>query len=279
MHAQHLLRARLGAALLLLAGGALGASAAPISDWSFSEAAGSTLNLTVNSGTGVDGPATTWDVAISGVATDGNGALRVRNTGGGGSGTRTTYADFGPVPAAVSSGLVELYASFSAWNLAGAAAGGPAFTLALVEGNDFTTAQFTLAAGPAGLSLSGSSDAFGNGGNVAQTAAFAASGTQLLTVRLTVDLDALSYGLAYNIGSGSAFVPLGSAAVDSFTAGVNSLRLSLSGDFTVGGQADRGLSVDRIWVTTSAVPEPAAAWLMLLGGCGLALAMRCRHVR
>jgi hypothetical protein len=261
----------------LLAAGTLAATLAqaeplPLADWSFAEAAGTTLNLTANTGAGLAGAPGLWDVAIPGVATDGAGGLLVRNNGGGGSGTRTSYADFGPVPAAVTDGLVTLYASFSAWDLAGVGANPPRFTLALVEGNDFTTAQFTLSASANGLTLSGSSDAFGNGGAIAQTALLAVAGSTPFTVRLSVDLDALSYSLALDTGSGYAL--LGSAPVDSFTAGVNSLRLSLAGDFTVGAQADRGLTVDRIWVTATPVPEPGSAMLLLAGAVLLACRQR-----
>jgi hypothetical protein len=264
---KHTLKA---ATAMTLAGAAGFAAAepAPFADWTFSEAATTTLNLTANSGSGLGGAGGTWDVAIPGVAATGTGTLNVRNTGGGGSGTRTTYADFGPVfapsPAQVSSGTVTLYSTFSNWNLSGTA--GAQFSLALIEGNDFTTAQFNLVATPAGVALSGTVDPFGNGANVAATGNFAVLSSQPLTVRLSVDLDADSYSLAWS--TGGSFVVLGSAAIDSFTAGVNSLRLSLAGDFTGGGQAGLGLAVDRIWVTqgpVAPVPEPAQSTLWLLG--------------
>jgi hypothetical protein len=263
---------------------ALAADPAATADWTFSEAAATTLNLTANTGIGVAGAGSTWDVAIPGVATNGSGQLTVRNTGTGGSGTRTAYADFGPVPAAITSGTVSVYASFASWNLAGAGTGGnagaaPNFSLALIEGNNFSTAQLSLRAGPGGVVVVGDSD--GDGSDLVQTATFAASTSQALTVRLSVDLDALRYSLAFDTGSG--YVVLGSAAVDSFTAGVNSLRMALSGDFTVGGQAGRGLVLDRVWVVqgpVSTVPEPAAAWLLLLGlGLGGLACVPSRRVR
>jgi len=260
------------AAATLVTAAAHAAEPAPLADFTFSEAAAITLNLAANTGTGLAGPGGRWDVAIPGTSTDGAGGLRIRNNGGGGSGTRTSYADFGPIPAAVTEGLVTLYASFSAWNLSGADNNGPTFTLALIEGNDFAMAQFSLTAGATGLTLAGSSDPAGDGGSIAQTAPLAAAGSAAFTVRLSVDLAALSYHLALDNGSG--FAALGSASVDSFSAGVNSLRLSLSGDFTLGGQAARGLTVDRLWVTATPVPEPASA-VLLLAGFGL-LALRRR---
>jgi hypothetical protein len=266
----------LAAVALAGSAGLSAADPAPIANWSFSEAAATSLNLTANSGSGLGGAGGTWDVAIAGVATTGSGLLAVRNAGGGGSGTRTAYADFGPVPAAVSSGTLSLYASFASWDLSGAGANGPRLSLALVEGNDFTTAQFSLAASAAGLTLSGSSDAFGNGSNIAQTAQLAASGSQPFSVRVSVDLDAFSYSLA--LDSGSGYVVLGSAGIDTGTSGINSLRLSLSGDFSIGGQAGRGLLVDRIWVVegpVTPVPEPHAL-LLALGGLAVVAARAAR---
>jgi hypothetical protein len=250
---------------MALAATASAVAATPLADWTFSEAAGTTLNLSANLGSGVGGAGGTWDVAIAGLATTGTGVLSVRNTGGGGSGTRTSYADLGPVPAALSSGVVSLYTTIAAWNFTGAGSDGPTLSLALIEGNTFSTAQFTLAATAAGLRLSGSSDPTGNGGSVAQAQTFAASSTQALTVRLQVDLATLVYSVAYDQGTG--FVTVGNASADTFTAGVNSLRLSLAGDFTLGGQATRGLSIDRIWVeqTASPVSEAGTLALMLAG--------------
>lgn len=249
-----------------------------VSNWTFSEASQTTLNLSANTGAGWGGAGTTWDVAIPGLATSGSGLLNVRNTGAGGSGTRTAYADFGPVTSQITAGTVSLYASFASWNLAGAGANGPRLTLALVEGNDFTTAQFSLAATAAGVTLSGSVDPFGDGAAIASTALFVPARNTPLNVRVVADLGLLSYSVDYDVGAGWA--TLGSAAVDSLTAGINSVRLSLSGDFTVGAQADRGLAVDRIWVVegpVAAIPEPGAAWL-LLAGLG-ALGLRARRDR
>jgi hypothetical protein len=262
---------------LALAGAALAAhadEAGPIADWTFSEAAGKTLNLAANTGSGVGGAGGTWDVAVAGVLTDGSGLLNVRNTGAGGSGTRTTYADFGPFPGAVTTGAWSLYATFSSWNLAGASA--VSFDLALVEGNSFNTAAFTLGAGPGGVTLSAGVDPSGDGSNLAATASFASVLSQPLTVRLTVDLGAFSYALAYDGGSG--WVTVGSAAIDSLTAGMNSLRLTLNGDFTVGNQAGRGLVVDRIWVDAATpVPEAAPAALWAAGLAVMAMVVRRRR--
>ena len=58
---------------------------------------------------------------------------------------------------------------------------------------------------------------------------------------------------------------LGSAAVDSFTADMNSLRLSLTGAFTLGPQTDRVLNLDPIWVSTTPAPESGTSVLVLLG--------------
>jgi hypothetical protein len=276
----------LGCALALALALALPATARAdtlVANWTFSEASQTTLNRAANTGAGWGGAGTTWDVAMAGVATNGSGLLNVRNTGAGGSGTRTAYADFGPSAAPntgrITAGTVSLYATFASWNLAGAGANGPRLTLALVEGNDFTTAQFSLAATAAGVTLSGSVDAFGNGAPLVASALFGVARSAPLTVRVVADLGLLRYSVDYDTGAG--WVTLGSAAVDSFTGGINSVRLSLNGDFTVGAQADRGLAVDRIWVVEGAVgaiPEPAAAWLLLVG-LGAVASVRRRVVR
>jgi hypothetical protein len=254
-------------ALVALAGTPPALAATPLADWTFSEAAGTTLNLTANSGTGLAGPGGSWDVAVPGVATDGAGLLAVRNTGTGGSGTRTTYADFGPVPATVTSGVVQLFATVARWNLAGSTGStgnGPSLTLALIEGNNFSAAQFSLTASASGLTVSAGSDPSGNGSAMLQTLTLPASGSTPFTVRLQLDLGSLVYSLA--VDSGSGFATVGTASTDSFTAGVNSLRLSLAGDFTLGQQASRGLWLDRVWVEqASPVPEPGTAALWLLG--------------
>ena len=250
-----------------------------VSNWTFSEASQTTLNLSANTGAGWGGAGTTWDVAIPGLATNGSGLLNVRNSGGGGSGTRTAYADFGPVTSQITTGTVSLYASFASWNLAGAGASGPRLTLALVEGNDFTTAQFSLAANAAGVTLSGGVDPSGNGVALASTALFTPARQTPLTVRVVANLGLLSYSVDYDAGAG--WVTLGSAQVDSLTAGINSARLSLSGDFSIGAQADRGLAVDRIWVVegpVAAIPEPGAGW-MLLFGLAVVAAARRQHGR
>jgi hypothetical protein len=265
----------LGALALTLSCTVAAADPTPVADWRFDEAAGRTLNLSANTGSGVGGAGGTWDVAVGGVLTTGLGTLNVRNTGAGGSGTRTTYADFGPYPGSVSSGAWALYATFSSWDFSGAGASGPRFTLALIEGNDFTTAQFTLAGTAAGVTLGAGVDLSGDGANLAGQASFAAAVSQPLTVRLTVDLDTDRYALAYDSGSG--WVALGTAAIDSQTAGMNSLRLSLDGDFTVGNQAGHGLVVDRIWV--SAVPEPGSVPMAAVGLLALAAFMHRRSGR
>jgi hypothetical protein len=266
-----------GAALLALALGSAATAQTTIADWTFSEAAATTLNNTANSGTGVDGAGSAWDVAIAGLATDGAGLLAVRNAGLGGSGTRSAYADFGPYPGGtVSSGLLSLYTTFAGWSFASPGSATPSFTLAFIEGNSFSTAEFSFAVNSQGLTLGASVDAFGDGTPLGASANFGLLGSSPLTVRLDVNLDTLNYGLSYDAGAG--FVSLGSAPVDSFTAGVNSLRLSVSGDYTLGGRTDSGLQIDRIWVTSApvaAVPEPAS-YALLLGGLGLTAWLRRR---
>jgi hypothetical protein len=270
-----MLAAALGLAAALLATSAAQAEApAPIADWRFDEAAGTALNTTVNSGTGIAGAGSSWDVAVPGIATDGTGQLVVRNPGTGGSGTRTTFADFGPVLGGeVTSGTVSVYATFSGWDLAGAPAAGPVFRLALIEGSQFNTAELSFAAGAGGMTLGAGVDPWGDGSALAGSIGFAATRNSPLTVRLAVDLDTLSYSLAFDAGAG--FFSLGQATVDSQTLGVNSLRLSVAGDFTLGDAAGGSfLGIDRIWVVQGAlpptppIPEPGT-WLLWLTGLGL----------
>ena len=64
---------------------------------------------TANTGAGVGGAGSTFDSNIAGVTTSGTGDVVVRNNGSGGSGTRTAYADFGPVATGtITSGIVSL---------------------------------------------------------------------------------------------------------------------------------------------------------------------------
>jgi hypothetical protein len=269
-----------GAALLALALCGPAAAQTTIADWTFSETAATALNTTANSGSGVDGAGGRWDVAISGLATDGAGLLSIRNAGLGGSGTRSAYADFGPYPGGtVSTGVLSLYTTFASWNFTAPGSHTPTFTLAFIEGNDFSTAEFSFGVSGSGLSLGAGVDPYGDGTALAGVASFGLLSSGPLTVRLDVNLERLSYGLFYDAGAG--FQGLGNAAVDSLTAGVNSLRLSVTGDYTLGGRADTGLQIDRIWVTAApvaAVPEPASAAL-LLGGLGLAAWLRRRAAR
>ncbi|MCV2419718.1 hypothetical protein [Paucibacter sp. DJ2R-2] len=232
------------------------ATAAPvIADWRFAEVAGSTLNQTVNEGSGLNGPGSTWGLALTGSATNGAGQLSIGNDGKGGSGTRSAYADFGPNFDSISTGTLSLYASIANWS---SASPGSRFSLGFIEGNDFNTAAFSLSATAGGFNLGGGVDAFGDGSVLASTANLAA--VSALTLRLDLDLDALMYSVAYDLGSG--FTSLGSASVDSLTQGVNSLWLGVEGDFS-----SAPLLLDRIWVTpgktVAAVPEPGSAWLVL----------------
>jgi len=260
------------ATLALLAAGALAQTALAnpvIADFGFGELGGNTLNQTANSGTGVGGAGGTWGTAVSGVTTNGSGLLVIRNAGGGGSGTRTAYADLGPVATGtVSSGAVSLYTTFSGWDLPGVLNDSPLFSLGFIEGNDFLTAGFSLTAG-AGVTLSGQVDASGNGSDLATTQAFGSTRAAPLTVRLSVDLDTDMYSLAYSSGGG--YTSLGSAAVDSATLGINSLRWSVSGNFA--STTNSFLGIDRIWVETGPVPEPASAALVALA-LGLAACNR-----
>lgn len=246
------------------------ATAAPvIADWRFSESAGTTLNQTVNEGIGLNGPGGTWGLALTGSAATGAGQFSIGNDGRGGSGTRSAYADLGPNFDSISTGTLSLYATIASWNPAQA---GSRFSLGFIEGNSFGTALFSLSATAGGFSLGGEVDAFGDGSALAGIGSLA--GANALTLRLDLDLDALMYSVAYDLGSG--FTSLGSASVDSLTLGVNSLWLGVDGDFSAAP-----LLLDRIWLTqgdvTSAVPEPATAWLVLSALLVLAAGRRRAH--
>ncbi|CAN5177411.1 hypothetical protein BH11PSE10_BH11PSE10_11130 [soil metagenome] len=258
-------------AALLLSGAAhlAQASAITVADWQFNERAGTSLNNTANSGSGLDGlsgPGSSWNVGITGLASNGTGGLNIGNDGKGGSGTRSAYADFSPDFAQISSGILSVFTTFSAWSLPSQPA---SFTMAFIEGDSFSTAQFGLFSSAGGYSLGGSVDPDGDGGDLITAALF--DRFQPLTVRLDVDLDRHDYGLAFDTGSG--FVSIGHAAIDSSTAGLNSLRFGVNGNF-----GSNALAIDRIWVMaketpTAAVPEPASA-LLLLTALGLMLLLR-----
>lgn len=232
-----------------------------IADWKFSDPNQTRLNATNNTGSGIGGPGGRWNVAITGVETNGAGALGIRNDGKGGSGTRGAYADFGPNTDQVSGGLLSLYTSFSGWNST-PGGGSQIFTMGFVEGNDFNTAAYSFGASGDGFSLGANVDSSGNGTPMLGTAHF--NTFEAIRVRLDVNLDSKNYWLGYDLGSG--YVSVGRAHIDSFTQGVNSLHLGLVGDFT-----NNPLSVDRIWVVeggVSPVPE-LDAWMLQLAGLAL----------
>lgn len=255
--------------------GATGASSALqtsviIADWNFAEASTTTLNNSNNTGVGVNGAGGSWGTNITGTGTNGAGLLKINNDGKGGSGTRSAYADFGPNFDQVTSGMLSLYTSFSGWNPARAGLL-QNFTMGFIEGNNFSTSEFSFGASQSGFSLSGNVDAMGDGIALANMASFDAF--QAMTVRLDLNLDIMRYFLSYDTGSG--FMSLGSAAVDSFTLGVNSLRFGVDGDFT-----DNALDIDRIWVVQSSsaeIPEPNSLVLLLAGLALLSFAMRRGH--
>jgi hypothetical protein len=241
-----------------------------IADWNFAEASATILNNTNNTGVGVNGAGTSWGTNITGTATNGNGLLKIYNDGKGGSGTRSAYADFGPNFDQVTSGMLSLYTSFSAWNPASAGLL-QSFTMGFIEGNDFSTSEFSFGASQTGFSLNGNVDAMGDGAALANSANFDAF--QAMTVRLDLNLDIMRYFLSYDTGSG--FMSLGSAAVDSFTQGVNSLRFGVDGDFT-----NNALDIDRIWVVQSSsaeISEPNGLALLLAGLALLGFAVRERR--
>ena len=231
-------------------------ASAIIADWNFAEAANTKLHQTGNDGSGVGGSGGSWNVGITGLATDGAGLLKINNDGKGGSGTRSSYADFGPNFDQVTSGMLSLYTRFTSWNPARL---NQNFTLGFIEGNDFGSAEFSFAASSSGFDLSGNVDGLGDGTALSNSAHF--NSFRPLTVRLDVNLDLLSYMLSYDTGSG--FLSLGSATIDSMTQGINSLRLGLNGDFI-----NSGLMLDRIWVVetdSSEIPEPSSIAIMFLG--------------
>jgi hypothetical protein len=241
-----------------------------IADWNFAEAKTTTLNNTSNTGVGVNGAGTSWSTDITGTSTNGSGLLKIKNDGRGGSGTRGAYADFGPGFDQVTSGMLSLYTSFSGWNPASAGLL-QSFTMGFVEGNDFSTAEYAFGSSQSGFSLSGNVDTMGDGAALANSASFDAF--QAMTVRLDLNLDIMRYFLSYDTGSG--FMSLGSAAVDSLTQGVNSLHFGVNGDFT-----NNALDIDRIWVVQSSsaeIPEPNSFALLLCGLTFLGFALRQRR--
>lgn len=235
-----------------------------IADWEFDGPAGQTLNQAANTGSQPFGPGTAWNVAITGLATDGNGALRLANDGKGGSGTRSAYADFGPDFDSIASGRLSLFARLGAWQLP--AEGELGFSLGFIEGSSFGTAGWRLSADAGGFRLAGTVDPWGDGSAVAP--GLLAGGWTTLTLRLDLRLDTRAYQLGYDTGAGLQW--LGGGQADSLTAGVNSLLLGVDGDF---GAAP--LLLDRVWVGLNeplpAVPEPAALLLMLAGLAALRL--------
>ena len=129
----------------------------------------------------------------------------------------------------------------------------------IATGNDFSSAEFSFGASSNGFDLSGNVDNMGDGTVLSNTAHFNAF--RPLTVRLDVNLDLLTYMLSYDTGSG--FLSLGNATIDSMSQGINSLRLGLNGNFV-----NSGLMLDRIWVVetnSNEIPEPSSIAIMFVG--------------
>lgn len=267
------------AALLLAAAMPLAQARVILADWTFSDAVGTTLNHTLNTGAGLNGPGSSCSVAITGVQASGDGTLVVGNVGKdgndgndgkGGSGTRSDYADFGPAFDQLGSGTVSLFARLSSWHTA-LPARQQSISFGFIEGIDFLTAGMRLRAGQGGFALDGQVDDGGDGEAI--TGAGGVTVVEALILRLQLNLDLHRYALGYDAGNG--FITLGNAAIDSATAGVNSLRFGSAGDFS-----SNPLHIDRIWlVQEDAVPLPEPVTALLLAGVAALLLARRRPVR
>lgn len=199
--------------------------------WNFDDTSGRSLNLAVNSASGRSTSAARWDVAIPGLSTTGNGALRIRDTADGGPGRRTSFVNFASV---ASTGAVSLRLRLDAWNLATSPAPGsapPHLEIALIQDNALVAAELVLEASPNGLRYGWRKE----GAATRWSSALLASASNVPTeLRLTVDLASRLLMLTRPL-AGQAVEVAGIASLPAAVTNLRSLRWACRGDFTAGG--------------------------------------------
>lgn len=254
----------LGVALAFLS--PLFAGGAVLESWTFGPPLGRTLHEVAPDGPGSGGPTRNFDVAIPGVSTTSLG-LRLRNTGIGGFGTRTAFADFG---APVSGGNLELQVELAAWNWSQDAEGSPQLRLEMIRGNDFVVAGIDLQRLEGAVRVSPILDARGNGatGGGSHDLALASTATAL---GIAVDLAAGTFRFGVRAADESTFTLVDSGSLDDTGGPVHSLRFAMEGDFTLGGLQAAYMDLSGIQVTSGEMlfAEEVAGFAAWAAGFGL----------
>lgn len=220
--------------------------------WEFNDSSGRTLNLAVNTANGRTAASARWDVAIPGLATTGNGALRIRDAADGGPGRRTSFVNFA---SAVSSGAVSLRLRLDAWNLALSPAPGsapPRLEIDLIQDNALVAAELVLEATSTGLRYGWRRD----GTTTKWASTLLASTSSVATeLRLTVDLASRLLVLTRPV-PGQADEVAGIANLPVAVTNLRSLRWACRGDFTAGGDTNtRYLDIGLLQVEAGTAAE------------------------
>ncbi|BCX48214.1 hypothetical protein HAHE_21220 [Haloferula helveola] len=222
-----------------------------VTDFEFNDAAGTTIENTVNTGT--EGGSWDTDGDLAGTSTNGAGQFDA-------SGKANT--DFGSVYVdinGINSGrvLALFHVSWSFDDAIYDPAQDEEFRLSLITfdpRSTFVTAEtFFTRTGADEVTMYG--NAVGTGASDTPDVFFGGSGS-LLTI-FDIDLDAATAELFYSSDGGANFSSAGVATLDP-TRGIESVRLVLNEDYS-----DDSLLIERAAV--SVIPEPSVAVLGLLG--------------
>lgn len=236
----------LSAALFILAPALSGATV--LESWTFGPPLSRTLHEISPAGPGIGGPTQTWDVAIPGVSTTSLG-LRLRNTGIGGFGTRTAFAD---LDTPVSGGNLELQLEIAAWNWSQEAEDSPRLRLEMIRGNDFVVAGIDLQRMNESIRVRPLLDDRGTGitGDGSEHLPLASAAVVL---GISVDLDAGTYRFGFREADATEFTLVDSGSIDEAGGPVHSLRFAMEGDFTLGALQAAYMDLSAITVTSGAM--------------------------
>ncbi len=246
----------LGIATLALGLATHGARAQTVVDsFQFDEASGTGLTSVTNSAPGGIG----FDSDITGVATDGIGSLTIGGVDFGTGGIRSYALVNGGSD--ITSGFVTLDVTVSSWDF-GTSSPRLGFTLINDDPAAVIIAGFQFDVGSADVGVGSFSDT-GFDNSSADDLILGLTLSSPIVFRLTVNLDAKTYGLEFDDGSG--FTAIGSVlSIDdpAFEDNLLIREIQLATRFDgTGGFVD----IDSITLTTAPVPEPGTVALCLLG--------------